>query len=105
MVPGISNEGRPPFRISPDLSHSPSCWPSAGVNAMARHPHASSAARAASRWSSEHSALALHDVFDIADALGADPSDFFTDLPAPGQGRQSTESAKLSWVTEEVRYW
>jgi transcriptional regulator with XRE-family HTH domain len=38
--------------------------------------------------------LSLDNVFAIADALGADPRDLFTELPAPGQARPSTESAK-----------
>ena len=43
--------------------------------------------------------LSLDNVFAIADALGTDPRDFFTGLPASGQERPSTESAKLTWTT------
>ncbi len=43
--------------------------------------------------------LSLDNMFAIADALRVSVRDFFTDLPEPGQVRQSTESARLSWTT------
>jgi transcriptional regulator with XRE-family HTH domain len=40
--------------------------------------------------------LSLDNVFAIADALGADPRDLFTDLPASAEGGQSADSVELT---------